>query len=161
MDDQHKSGDPVENRKATAKADTEAAATKVKSEIDADGTLTAEEKGKQKASVDQEAEKAKGIIDAAKDIDGVNQAKADGVEAMDDQHKSGEVFLKVPKDKQTRGTVSVQTKAVPYGEDKKTPMNYPYSLPKTGETKPMKLSLLGTVGVLGSLISFIVFKKKK
>ncbi|NSN07051.1 DUF1542 domain-containing protein, partial [Enterococcus faecalis] len=66
MDGQHKSGDPVDNRKETAKADIDAAAAKVKGEIDADGTLTAEEKGKQKASVDQEAEKAKGAIDAAK-----------------------------------------------------------------------------------------------
>ncbi|NSN07052.1 DUF1542 domain-containing protein, partial [Enterococcus faecalis] len=59
-------------------------------EIDADGTLTAEEKGKQKAGVDQEAEKAKGAIDVAKDSDGVNQTKADGIKAMDDQHKSGD-----------------------------------------------------------------------
>ncbi|NGG35453.1 DUF1542 domain-containing protein, partial [Enterococcus faecalis] len=90
MDDQHKSGDPVDNRKEAAKADIDAAAAKVKGEIDADGTLTAEEKGKQKAVVDQEAEKAKKAIDEAKDIDGVNQAKAAGIKAMDDQHKSGD-----------------------------------------------------------------------
>ncbi|NGG35455.1 DUF1542 domain-containing protein, partial [Enterococcus faecalis] len=72
----HKSGDPVDNRKEVAKADIDAAAAKVKGEIDADGTLTADEKGKQKAVVDQEAEKAKKAIDEAKDIDGVNQAKA-------------------------------------------------------------------------------------
>ncbi|HHD1583655.1 TPA: DUF1542 domain-containing protein, partial [Enterococcus faecalis] len=150
-----------DNRKAQAKADIDAEAEKVKGEIDADGTLTAEEKGKQKAGVDQEAEKAKGAIDGAKDIDGVNQAKADGIKAIDDQHKSGKMFLKLPKDKQTRDTVSIQTKTFPYGEEKKMPMNYPYSLPKTGETKTMKLSLLGAIGVLGSLFSFVVFKKKK
>ncbi|MFG5683943.1 DUF1542 domain-containing protein, partial [Enterococcus faecalis] len=72
MDDQHKSGDPVDNRKETAKADIDAEAAKVKEAIDADGTLTAEEKGKQKAGVDQEAEKVKVAIDGAKDIDGVN-----------------------------------------------------------------------------------------
>ncbi|NGG35308.1 DUF1542 domain-containing protein, partial [Enterococcus faecalis] len=80
----------VDNRKEVAKADIDAAAAKVKGEIDADGTLTAEEKGKQKAVVDQEAEKAKKTIDEAKDIDGVNQAKAAGIKAMDDQHKSGD-----------------------------------------------------------------------
>ncbi|NSM94167.1 KxYKxGKxW signal peptide domain-containing protein, partial [Enterococcus faecalis] len=51
-----------DTRKAQAKVDIDAAAAKVKGEIDADGTLTAEEKGKQKANVDQEAEKAKGAI---------------------------------------------------------------------------------------------------
>ncbi|MBI0603802.1 DUF1542 domain-containing protein, partial [Enterococcus faecalis] len=43
----------------------------MKEAIDADGTLTAEEKSKQKAGVEQAAEKAKGAIDGAKDIDGV------------------------------------------------------------------------------------------
>ena len=160
IDDQHKSGDPVDNRKAQAKADIDAEAAKVKGEIDADGTLTAEEKGKQKASVDQEAEKAKGAIDAAKDIDGVNQAKADGIKAIDDQHKSGNVFTEVQKYQKTRNFVPVQTKALPYVEDKKTSMSYSNSLPKTGESKTMKLLLLGVIGVLGSLISFVVLKKR-
>ncbi|WP_423360751.1 DUF1542 domain-containing protein, partial [Melissococcus plutonius] len=90
IDDQHKPGDPVDNRKEQAKADIDKEAKKVKDEIDTDGTLTAEEKEKQKAGVDQEAEKAKGAIDGAKDIDGVNQGKADGIKAIDDQHKPGD-----------------------------------------------------------------------
>ncbi|NGG35354.1 DUF1542 domain-containing protein, partial [Enterococcus faecalis] len=160
MDDQHKSGNPVDNRKEAAKADIDAAAAKVKGKIDADGTLTAEEKGKQKAVVDQEAEKAKKAIDEAKDIDGVNRAKAAGIKAMDDQHKSGDVFVEVPKYQKIRNTVLIQTKNLFHLDDKKTFMSYSNKLPKTGETKTMKLLLLGVIGVLGSLISFVVLKTR-
>ncbi|WP_179206898.1 DUF1542 domain-containing protein, partial [Enterococcus faecium] len=80
-----------------AKAAIEAEAKKVKSEIDADGTLTAEEKSKQKAGVDQEAEKAKKAIDGAKDITGVNQAKEAGVKAIDGQHQSVARRKQLPK----------------------------------------------------------------
>ena len=79
-----------DKKKESAKADIDAKAEKVKGEIDADSTLTAEEKGKQKAGVDQEAEKAKKAIDGATAIDEVNQAKADGIKAIDNQHKSGD-----------------------------------------------------------------------
>ncbi|WP_447533055.1 LPXTG cell wall anchor domain-containing protein, partial [Enterococcus faecalis] len=89
-----------------------------------------------------------------------NQAKADGIKAIDDQHKSGDGFIEVPKYQKTGNTVPVQTKALPYVEDKKTSMSYSNSLPKTGEAKTIKLLLLGVIGVLGSLISFVVLKKK-
>ncbi|HHB0784746.1 TPA: DUF1542 domain-containing protein, partial [Enterococcus faecium] len=85
IDDQH-----IGNYKVKAKTAIEAEAKKVKSSIDADGTLTPEEKNKQKAGVDQEAEKAKTAIDGASDITGINQAKEAGVKAIDGQHQSGE-----------------------------------------------------------------------
>ena len=70
------------------------------------------------------------------------------------------MFIEVPKYQKTRNTVPAQTNALAYVEDKKTSMSYSNSLPKTGEAKTMKLLLLGVIGVLGSLISFVVLKKR-
>ncbi len=88
INSQHVSSNPIDNRKEQAKADIDVEANKVKDTIDADTTLTAAEKEKQKTGVNQEAEKAKQAIDVAKDIDGINTAKADGILAINSQHVS-------------------------------------------------------------------------
>ncbi len=54
-----------------------------------------------------------------------------------------------------RFKVHIQTKALPYVEDKKTSMSYSNSLPKT-----MELLFLGVMGVLGSLLSFVILKNE-
>lgn len=74
--------------KVQAEKDIDAEVKKVNDLINTDPTLSADEKATQKEAANQEAEKAKQTIDAAKDLDGVNQSKSDGIKAIDNQHKS-------------------------------------------------------------------------
>ncbi|MDV2622142.1 DUF1542 domain-containing protein, partial [Pediococcus acidilactici] len=77
--------------KVSQKEKIDAEATKVKKEIDADNTLTADQKTAQKAAVDTEANTAKTAIDNAKGTDAVNKATDAGIKAIDDQHKAGDL----------------------------------------------------------------------
>ena len=89
IDAQHKQGADFDTRKAQAKDAIDAEAAKVKDAIDQDPTLTAKDKTAQKQGVGDEATKAKTAIDQAKTIDGVIQAKDDGIKAIDAQHQAG------------------------------------------------------------------------
>ena len=89
IDAQHQRGADFDTRKAQAKRDIDTEAAKVKDAIDQDPTLTAKEKTTQKQGVDDEATKAKTAIDQAQTIDGVIQAKDDGIKAIDAQHQAG------------------------------------------------------------------------
>ncbi len=52
-------------------------------------TLTQAEKLTQQQAVADAATQAKAAIDAAKNADAVDQAKADGIKAIDAQHQAG------------------------------------------------------------------------
>ncbi|MCV2499638.1 LPXTG cell wall anchor domain-containing protein, partial [Melissococcus plutonius] len=59
IDDQHKPGDPVDNRKEQAKADIDKEAKKVKDEIDTDEIRAIDDQHKPGNSVDNRKEKVK------------------------------------------------------------------------------------------------------
>ncbi len=85
---QHQAGTGIDVLKDQAKNDLDAEATKVQGEIDNDPTLTTAEKTNQKAAVTDEVDKGKKAIDQAPDVEGVNQAKTDGIKKIDDQHQT-------------------------------------------------------------------------
>ena len=88
--DQYQSGQALADRKRDAKQAIDAEAAKETAAIDQDATLTANEKVSQKQAVADEATKAKAAIDAAKQADAVDQAKNDGIKAIDAQHHAGQ-----------------------------------------------------------------------
>ncbi|OAU19925.1 hypothetical protein PY78_13850, partial [Lacticaseibacillus rhamnosus] len=92
IDAQHQSSQALADRKGDAKAAIDNEAAKETAAIDHDATLTATEKASQKQAVADEATKAKEAIDAAKQADAVDQAKNDGIKAIDAQHHSGQAL---------------------------------------------------------------------
>ena len=86
---QHQAGKAVAARKDDAKQAIDTEAAKVAEAVDHDTTLTASEKSAQKQAVADEAAKVKMVIDGARNADGVDQAQADGIQAVDAQHQSG------------------------------------------------------------------------
>ncbi len=85
---QHVAGTSLDDQKKAAKDAIDAEAAKIKAAIEADVTLSTEEKAQQKANVDKQANIAKSAIDAADDADGINAARDAGIKAIDDQHVS-------------------------------------------------------------------------
>ncbi|KOY79729.1 DUF1542 domain-containing protein [Apilactobacillus kunkeei] len=89
IDGQHKSGKSVDDQKSAAKNAIDSEATKIKSEIDSDNTLTAEEKATQKAKVDADVTAGKQAIDNAKDADRINKAVSDTNAKVAEEHVQG------------------------------------------------------------------------
>ncbi len=89
IDVQHQSGADFDKQKEQAKQALDAEAKKVTATIDQDATLTAAEKQNQKQAVAKAADSAKAAVDKVQDMDHLNQAKADGIKAIDDQHQAG------------------------------------------------------------------------
>ncbi|MGF1919559.1 DUF1542 domain-containing protein, partial [Enterococcus faecalis] len=124
-------------------------------------TLTAEEKQKQKAGVDQEATKAKEAIDGAKDSDGVNQAKDNGINAIDAQHKSGE-----PIDSREDNQENSPDYRQDFGGHDQGASNasdtYRNQFPRTGEKTTFSL-VAKIVGLMMLLITGVVvfYRKRK
>ncbi|MGK0552897.1 DUF1542 domain-containing protein, partial [Enterococcus faecalis] len=79
----------MDEQKQDAKAAIDEEAARVKTEIDNDATLTADEKTNQKNNVDQEAANAKTAIDNATTATGINQAETKVKEAINNQHLTG------------------------------------------------------------------------
>ncbi len=88
IDGVHQSGD-LDAAKQTAKEAIDAEAAQETAAINADDTLTADEKAAQTAEVAQEADTAKNNIDAATNADGINDARDNGIEAIDEAHVPG------------------------------------------------------------------------
>ncbi len=89
IDVQHQSGADFDKQKEQAKQALDAEAKKVTAAIDQDATLTAAEKQSQKQAVAKAADSAKAAVDKVQDMDHLNQAKADGIKAIDAQHQAG------------------------------------------------------------------------
>ncbi|MEG0458971.1 MAG: DUF1542 domain-containing protein [Vagococcus sp.] len=89
IDDNHQSGNPLDSRKELAKEAIDKAATDAKDKIANDPTLTKEEKAKQSEAVDASKDKAKETIDAATDASGVDNAKGQGITAIDGNYQPG------------------------------------------------------------------------
>lgn len=89
VDDQHQAGTDLAVRKAEAQKAIDAEATLETDVIDQDVTLISSEKAIQKQAIKDKATAAKDAIIKAQDMDGVNQAEADGIKAIDSVHQSG------------------------------------------------------------------------
>ncbi|KPN84107.1 hypothetical protein RZ78_03880 [Apilactobacillus kunkeei] len=85
----HQSGTSVDTQKDNAKAQLDAEATKVKSDIDADNSLTSDEKDVQKAKVDADVKAGKEAIDNATEADNINKAVSDTNAQVDKEHVPG------------------------------------------------------------------------
>ncbi|KMO49573.1 hypothetical protein PZ03_15105, partial [Lacticaseibacillus rhamnosus] len=89
IDAVHQGGTLLHTRRQDAKKAIDTEAAKVIAAIGQDVTLTQAEKLTQQQAVADAATQAKAAIDAAKHADAVDQAKADGIKAIDAQHQSG------------------------------------------------------------------------
>ncbi|KMO46449.1 hypothetical protein PY95_08965, partial [Lacticaseibacillus rhamnosus] len=101
-----------------------------------------------------EADKAKKAIDAAGNADAVNQAKAAGIKAINDQHRAGKgqkvtKATPLPTIKAPETRVAPKTKVITSTND---------HLPKAGEQQSLWMVILGA---LLSLFSGLLFAKKK
>ncbi|MCT3162799.1 DUF1542 domain-containing protein, partial [Lacticaseibacillus rhamnosus] len=154
IDAQHRSGQTIAAQKDVAKKAIDDEAAKVIKAIDQDPTLTDAEKAAQKQAVAAEADKAKRAIDAAGNADAVNQAKAAGIKAINDQHRAGK------GQKVTKATPLPTTKApeTPAAPKTKVITSTEGNLPKTGEQQSLWMVILGA---LLSLFSGLWFTKKK
>ncbi|WP_258421121.1 DUF1542 domain-containing protein, partial [Lacticaseibacillus rhamnosus] len=150
----HRSGQTIAAQKDAAKKAIDDEAAKVIKAIDQDPTLTDAEKAAQKQAVAAEADKAKKAIDAAGNADAVNQAKAAGIKAINDQHRAGK------GQKVTKATPLPTTKAPekPAAPKTKVITSTEGNLPKTGEQQSLWMVILGA---LLSLFSGLLFAKKK
>ncbi len=175
IDDQHQPGTGVDVRKDQAKKDLETESTKVQGEIDADPTLTTAEKTSQKAAVATETTKAKTAIDQAPDVEGVNQAKADGIKKIDNQHQigtgvtirkpqvtkvqsginNGPKLTTIKKTKQNGDNIKSEKNQKSVHSDSKSEKE----LPKTGEKQSNSTAMFGILLSIGS--GMIFWKKKK
>ncbi|MBV0915294.1 DUF1542 domain-containing protein [Apilactobacillus sp. HBW1] len=84
----HKPGKSIDEQKADAKASIQAEATKIKSEIDADPTLTSEEKAQQKSKVDSVSAAYQDKIDGLTNVDDIHNQITQSVKDIDDVHQS-------------------------------------------------------------------------
>ncbi|VGQ89155.1 LPXTG cell wall anchor domain-containing protein [Streptococcus pyogenes] len=103
---QHKSGDPIEDRRGLHNKSIDEVAQATKDAITADTTLTEAEKETQRGNVDKEATKAKEELAKAKDADALDKAYGDGVTSIKNQHKSGK-GLDVRKDEHKKALEAV------------------------------------------------------
>ncbi|MCX8743779.1 DUF1542 domain-containing protein [Lactobacillus sp. B3795] len=85
----HQSGTSVDTQKDNAKAQLDAEATKVKSDIDNDNSLTSDEKDVQKAKVDADVKAGKEAIDNSTEADNINKAVSDTNAQVDKEHVAG------------------------------------------------------------------------
>ncbi len=88
----HNSGDSVDTQKQSANGKLDAEANKIKNQIDADNTLTSDEKEQQKKNVDQANQDAKAKIKAASNADEINDLVSQNTGEngiIDKQHNSG------------------------------------------------------------------------
>nr|MCH9869508.1 DUF1542 domain-containing protein [Serratia marcescens] len=89
IDGDYHPGQALADQKKAAKGDVNDEATKVIASINADNSLTAEQKSKQVENVKADQKSANDAIDNASDADGVNSAKATGIQKMDADHVPG------------------------------------------------------------------------
>ncbi|WP_414827247.1 DUF1542 domain-containing protein [Apilactobacillus kunkeei] len=85
----HQSGTSVDTQKDNSKAQLDAEATKVKSDIDNDNSLTSDEKDVQKAKVDADVKAGKEAIDNSTEADNINKAVSDTNAQVDKEHVAG------------------------------------------------------------------------
>lgn len=152
---------PLQKDKAYKAIDAEAA--KIKASIDADSTLSSEEKAKQKAkqkaSVDTDAVNAKASIDAAATIDEINQAKNDGLAKIDGEHISGtplEDQKKVAKSDEV-----VQSSGQYQGKSSSNNNTSAGLLPNTGEKHSVQIIITGILIALFSIFQFLKSRKRR
>ncbi|MGC2993734.1 LPXTG cell wall anchor domain-containing protein, partial [Enterococcus faecalis] len=101
---------------------------------------------------------AKGAIDAAKDSDGVNQTKADGIKAMDDQHKSGDPVENRKENAKTDKNNRFNKDNNPeMSNDVKIKNNNQF--PKTGESSSFKIFIFGIFCLIGSFLGVLKIRK--
>ncbi|CAK1243420.1 DUF1542 domain-containing protein [Fructobacillus fructosus] len=89
IDADHQPGKSIDDQKTTQKANVDAEAKKVDAAINADNTLTTNEKNVQSAAVESDRKAADENIDNASDADGINSAASDGIQKIDADHKPG------------------------------------------------------------------------
>ncbi|MCK8626509.1 DUF1542 domain-containing protein [Apilactobacillus kunkeei] len=89
IDGEHHPGKSVDDQKDNAKSTLDSEANKTKAAIDADNTLTSEEKQQQKNNVDQVNQAAKDKIDAASSADEINDLVSRNSQSIDAQHQPG------------------------------------------------------------------------
>ncbi|HCM90388.1 MULTISPECIES: DUF1542 domain-containing protein [Vagococcus] len=92
VDNNYQPGNQLDGRKEEAKKAIDEAAKATKEKITNDSTLTKAEKEKQSKGVDEAATDAKKAIDAAKNADGVDNAKGQGITSIDKEYKTGNVL---------------------------------------------------------------------
>ncbi|TMT02713.1 DUF1542 domain-containing protein [Apilactobacillus kunkeei] len=86
-------GPSLSTQKQTAKDSLDNEANKIKSAIDADNTLTNDEKNRQKSKVDIIKAAAQSQIDSATNADGVNNAQSQGISSIDNAHQTSSTSL--------------------------------------------------------------------
>ncbi|MCK8638980.1 DUF1542 domain-containing protein, partial [Fructobacillus fructosus] len=89
IDADHQSGKSTDEQKTTQKANVDAEAKKVSTAINADNTLTTDEKNAQLAAVESDRQSADNNIDNASDADGINSAASAGITKIDADHQPG------------------------------------------------------------------------
>ncbi|KPN83323.1 hypothetical protein RZ76_13940 [Apilactobacillus kunkeei] len=89
----HQPGSSVDNQKDSNNTNLDAEATKVKSQIDADVSLTGKEKDQQKSNVDSVKAAAEAKINAATNADGIKSAYDQGIKDIDSQYVPGKTSL--------------------------------------------------------------------
>ncbi|CAI2556208.1 hypothetical protein AKUH1B104J_01280 [Apilactobacillus kunkeei] len=85
-------GPSLSTQKQTAKDSLDNEANKIKAAIDADNTLTNDEKNRQKSKVDI-IKAAQSQIDSATNADGVNNAQSQGISSIDNAHQTSSTSL--------------------------------------------------------------------
>ncbi|MCK8628349.1 DUF1542 domain-containing protein [Apilactobacillus kunkeei] len=86
-------GPSLSTQKQTAKDSLDNEANKIKAAIDADNTLTNDEKNRQKSKVDIIKAAAQSQIDSATNADGVNNAQSQGISSIDNAHQTSSTSL--------------------------------------------------------------------
>ncbi|ALJ31099.1 hypothetical protein AKUA1202_01280 [Apilactobacillus kunkeei] len=86
-------GTPLSTQKQTAKDSLDNEANKIKAAIDADNTLTNDEKNRQKSNVDSIKAAAQSQIDSATNADGINDAQSQGIASIDNAHQTSSTSL--------------------------------------------------------------------
>ncbi|MBC9119455.1 DUF1542 domain-containing protein, partial [Fructobacillus fructosus] len=89
IDATHQAGTPVADQQAAQKKSLQAEHDRVVQAINADPTLTSDEKQKQVQAADQSLQDNDGKVDQAKDADAINAAMAAGKQAIDATHQAG------------------------------------------------------------------------
>ncbi|WP_338346417.1 DUF1542 domain-containing protein, partial [Fructobacillus fructosus] len=89
IDADHQSGKSTDDQKTAHKSNVDAEAKKVSAAINADTTLTTDEKKTQTAAVEADHKAADENIDNATDADAINAAEANGKVAIDADHVPG------------------------------------------------------------------------
>ncbi|BAN74835.1 LPXTG cell wall anchor domain-containing protein [Lacticaseibacillus casei] len=112
-------------------------------QIDSDNLLSDAQKAAQKQAVTTQATKAKQAIDAAGSADLIEQAKDNGIKAIDAQYQAGKAAP----------TVKAKSKAKPA-----TNHNH---FPKTGEQQSLLMVILGGLLSLGSSLFFTRKKRSR